>query len=39
MSLGFTILRTEDGRRIIVANGTMAQNTMIKLPIAAEAKA
>lgn len=31
MSLGFTILRTDDGRRIIVANGTMAQNTMIKL--------
>lgn len=31
MSLGFTVLRTDDGRRIIVANGTMAQNTMIKL--------
>lgn len=32
MSLGFTVLRTDDGRRIIVANGTMAQQTMIKLP-------
>ncbi|MBC9245806.1 mechanosensitive ion channel [Paracoccus sp. 11-3] len=32
MSLGFTVLRTDDGRKIIVANGTMAQNTMIKLP-------
>lgn len=31
MSLGFTVLRTDDGRKIIVANGTMAQNTMIKL--------
>lgn len=39
MSLGFTILRTDDGRKIIVANGTMAQNTMIKLPIGPEAKA
>lgn len=32
MSLGFTVLRTDDGRRVIVANGTMAQQTMIKLP-------
>ena len=32
ISLGFTVLRTDDGRRIIVANGTMAQQTMIKLP-------
>lgn len=31
MSLGFTVLRTDDGRKIIVANGTMAQQTMIKL--------
>ncbi len=31
ISLGFTVLRTDDGRRIIVANGTMAQQTMIKL--------
>lgn len=38
MSLGFTILRTDDGRQIIVANGTMAQNTMIKLPMKAEPK-
>lgn len=29
--LGFTVLRTDDGRQIIVANGTMAQQTMIKL--------
>lgn len=32
ISLGFTSLRTDDGRLIIVANGTMAQQTMIKLP-------
>ena len=32
ISLGFTSLRTDDGREIIVANGTMAQQTMIKLP-------
>ncbi|MCW6528668.1 mechanosensitive ion channel family protein [Sphingomonas sp. MMSM20] len=31
ISLGFTVLRTDDGRRIIVANGKMAQQTMIKL--------
>ncbi|MFD1883782.1 mechanosensitive ion channel family protein [Paracoccus pacificus] len=31
ISLGFTSLRTDDGREIIVANGTMAQQTMIKL--------
>lgn len=30
ISLGFTSLRTDDGRQIIVANGTMAQQTMIK---------
>lgn len=32
MSLGFTVLRTDDGRDVIVANGSMAQQTMIKLP-------
>lgn len=32
ISLGFTVLRTDDGREIIVANGTMAQQTMIKFP-------
>ena len=32
ISLGFTVLRADDGREIIVANGTMAQQTMIKLP-------
>ncbi|MBN8483070.1 MAG: mechanosensitive ion channel family protein [Xanthomonadales bacterium] len=31
ISLGFTVLRTDDGRRVIIANGTMAQQTMIKL--------
>lgn len=31
ITLGFTVLRTDDGRQIIVANGTMAQQTMIKL--------
>ncbi|MCP5403784.1 MAG: mechanosensitive ion channel family protein [Novosphingobium sp.] len=32
ISLGFTLLRTDDGREIIIANSTMAQQTMIKLP-------
>ncbi len=32
ITLGFTVLRTDDGREIIVANGAMAQQTMIKLP-------
>lgn len=31
ITLGFTVLRTDDGRQIIVANGSMAQETMIKL--------
>lgn len=31
ISLGYTILRTEDRRQIIIANSTMAQQTMIKL--------
>lgn len=31
ISLGYTMLRTDDGREIIVANGTMAQQTLIKL--------
>ena len=32
ISLGYTVLRTDDGRKIVVANGTMAQQTLIKLP-------
>lgn len=36
ITLGFTTLRTDDGREIIVANGAMAQQTMIKLPAAAK---
>ena len=35
ISLGYTVLRTDDQRQIIVANGTMAQQTMIRLPAAA----
>lgn len=31
ISLGYTILKTDDQRQIIVANSTMAQQTMIKL--------
>ncbi len=31
ISLGYTFLRTDDGREIIIANGSMAQQTMIKL--------
>lgn len=31
ITLGFTVLRTDDGRAIIVANGAMAQQTIIKL--------
>lgn len=31
ITLGFTLLRTDDGRQIIIANGTMAQQTIIKL--------
>lgn len=31
ISLGYTVLRTDDGRKIIVANGTMAQQTFINL--------
>jgi small-conductance mechanosensitive channel len=36
ITLGFTVLRTDDGSEIIIANGTMAQQTIIKL--AAEPK-
>ncbi|MCI4589130.1 mechanosensitive ion channel family protein [Sphingobium sp. BYY-5] len=32
ISLGYTVLRTDDGREIIIANGAMAQQTMIRLP-------
>ncbi|MDZ3833312.1 MAG: mechanosensitive ion channel [Sphingopyxis sp.] len=31
ISLGYTMLRTDDGRQIVIANGTMAQQTFIKL--------
>jgi len=31
ISLGYTVLKMEDERRIIIANGVMAQQTMIKL--------
>ena len=37
ITLGFTILRTDDGRQIIISNGQMAQQTMIKLPPVATA--
>lgn len=36
ISLGYTVLRTDDQRQIIIANGTMAQQTMIKLAGAEE---
>ncbi|MBX3565211.1 MAG: hypothetical protein KF730_11635 [Sphingomonas sp.] len=32
ISLGVTIIVTDDNRRVIVANGTMAQRTVVKLP-------
>ncbi len=32
ISLGFTVIVTDDNRRVIVANGTMAQQTVVKLP-------
>lgn len=32
ISLGFTMLRTDDGRSLIIANGTMAQQTLIRMP-------
>lgn len=35
ITLGFIILRTDDGCEIIVSNGTMAQQTFIKLNPAA----
>lgn len=31
ISLGYTVLRTDEGQQIIIANATMAQQTMIKL--------
>jgi len=31
ISLGYTVLRTDDGRQIVIANGTMAQQTVIKI--------
>jgi small-conductance mechanosensitive channel len=37
ISLGYTVLKTDDHRQIIIANGTMAQQTMIRLsPVASE---
>lgn len=36
ISLGYTVLRTDDGRQIVIANGTMAQQTMIRLSGQAE---
>lgn len=39
ISLGYTVLNTDDGREIIVANATMAQQTMIKLLPPTEAPA
>lgn len=33
ISLGYTVLQTDDRREIIVSNGTMAQQTMIRLPL------
>lgn len=39
ISLGYTVLRTDDDRRVIIANTTMAQQTMIKLaPSSGDAK-
>lgn len=35
ISLGYTVLHTDDHRQIIISNGTMAQQTMIRLPRAA----
>ena len=32
ITLGFTLLKTDDGREIVIANGTMAQQTFIKHP-------
>lgn len=32
ISLGYTVLQTDDQREVIVSNGTMAQQTMIRLP-------
>lgn len=32
ISLGYTMLRTDNGRLIVIANATMAQQTTIKLP-------
>jgi len=31
ISLGYTVLRTDDQRQIVIANSTMAQQTMVKL--------
>ena len=36
ISLGYTTLRSDDGNRIVIANATMAQQTMIKLLPAAK---
>lgn len=36
ISLGYTVLETDDRRHIIISNGTMAQQTMIRLPQTAD---
>lgn len=38
ITLGFTVLKTDDGRRIIIANGTMAQQTFINTSATTESK-
>lgn len=38
ISLGYTVLRTDDGRHVVIANGTMAQQTMIKITPLAEGR-
>jgi small-conductance mechanosensitive channel len=37
ISLGYTVLTTDDHRQIVIANGMMAQQMMIKLPPTSEA--
>jgi len=37
ISPGFTMLRTDDGRSLIIANGTMTQQTLIRMPLATSA--
>lgn len=37
ISLGYTVLRTDDGRQVVIANGTMAQQTIVRLGMPAQA--